>query len=233
VRRKLAHFLRVAAGDEQTAFGEQPDQLLVGLPERLGRWVEVRMVVLGAGQQERLGLVVEELGAAVEVRRVVLVPFDDEAVSFAILEARGEVLGRAADQVSGILSAEGVDPGRHRGRGRLAVRPRHHQGAVPGEEEAGEGLGHREHREPQPLGLHSLRVTAVHGVAHHHQIGRGGKVPHVEPHGGFDAGALQESAHRRIERAVGPADAVALLLQQTGERSHPCTPDRHAVDVEF
>src|SRR6185295_5120267 len=46
-------------------------------------------------------------------------------------------------------------------------------------------------------------------------------------------GAREQGAHRRIERPVGAADAVALLLQKAGERSHPRTADRHAVDVEL
>ena len=50
---------------------------------------------------------------------------------------------------------------------------------------------------------------------------------------GLDAGPFEEGAHGGIERAVGAAHAMALLLQQAGERSHPRPTDRHAVDVEL
>ena len=128
------------------------------------------MVVLGAGQQQRLGLVVEELGAAVEVGGVVLVPLDDEAVAGAVVEARRQVLGRAADQVAGIAAAGGVDPGRHRRRRRLAVGAGHHQGAVVVEEEAGERLRHRDDGQAEALGGDRLGVVAVDGVADDDQV---------------------------------------------------------------
>ena len=134
---QLAHLGGVAAGDQEAVRGEQREQPRVGVPERLRSRVEVGVVVLGAGQQQRLGLVVEELGAAVEVGGVVLVPLDDEAVAGAVVEARRQVLGRAADQVAGIAAAGGVDPGGHRGRRRLAVGAGDHQRAVVVEEEAG------------------------------------------------------------------------------------------------
>ncbi len=88
------------------------------------------MIVLGAGQQQGLGLVVEELGAAVEVGGVVLVALDDEAVAGAVVKAGGEVARSAADQVAGVPAAVGPDPGGHRRGRRLAVRPGDHQRAV-------------------------------------------------------------------------------------------------------
>jgi hypothetical protein len=200
--------------------------------QRLGAGVEVGVVVLDAGQQQRLRPVVEELGAAVEVGGVVLVPFDDEAGAGAGMEAARQVARHAADEVARIGAALRVDPGRD-GRGRrLAMGPRHHQRAAALQEEAGEGLRHGEVGDLPPLHLHRLHVVAADGVADHHQVGPRLEVDRVVAHGRPDAGALEQRAHRRIERAVGAADAMALLLQQTGQRRHPGTTDRQKVNVE-
>ena len=69
-----------------------------------------------------MGLIVEELGSAVEVGRVVLVSLDDEAVSGAVVEARGKVAGRAADQVAGIAAASGTTGGSPEPVGARSVR---------------------------------------------------------------------------------------------------------------
>src|SRR6185295_10789310 len=98
---------------------------------------------------------------------------------------------------------------------------------------AGESLRHRDDGEAQPLGLLRFRVVAVDGIADHHQVRPGIEVRGVISHCGADSGALEQRAHRRIERPIGPANAMALLLQEARERSHPRTANRHAVDIEL
>jgi hypothetical protein len=226
------HLRRVAAGDEEPVGRQQRDEALIGGGERLRRRVEIGVVVLDAGQDERLRLVVQELGAAVEVGGVVLVPFDDEARAGAAAEARREVARHAADQIAGIGAALAPHPRRHGGGRRLAVGAGDDERPAAGEEEARQGLRHRDERQPAALGLDRLRVVARHGVADDDQVGGRLEVLRIEADVRPHAAALEERAHRRVERPVGAAHAVPQLLQQAGQGRHARAADRDAVDVE-
>ncbi len=88
--------------------------------------VDVGVVELDVGEDERVGKVVEKLWALVEEGRVVLVALNDEGARGAQLEAGAEVLRHAADEERrlerGILArGDLVDPGKHAGGGGFAV----------------------------------------------------------------------------------------------------------------
>ncbi len=232
-RRQLADLRRIAAGDQQPAGGHDVDQASERREQCLRRGVEVGVVVLGAGEDQRVRPVVQELGAAVEIGRVVLVPLDDETLAGAVAEAGRQVLRRAADQIAGIRAAGRVYPGGH-GRGRrLAMRPRHHQRPVVLQEEARQRLRHRDPLETEPFSLDRLGVVAMDGVADHHQVGPGLEVGRVVPDGRIDPSRLEKGGHGWVQGAVRATDTMALRLQKTGKRSHPRTADREAIDVEL
>ena len=228
-----AHLGKVAAGDHLAVRRHQLDQPSVGVQQRLGRRVEVGVVVLDAGQHQGLGAVVEELRPAVEVGGVVLVALDHEAVAAAGAEADAEVAGHAADQEARLGAAVGEHPGGQRGGGGLAVGAGHHQRPAAGEEEAAQGLRHRVDRQPAALRLHRLGIVAAHRVAHHHQVRRRLEVGRVPAHPRYDAGVGEQRAHRRVERLVGAPHGVALLLQQASERRHAAPPDGDQVDGQL
>ncbi len=60
--------------------------------------VDVGVVELDVGEDERVGKVVHELGTLIEEGGVVLVAFEDEGAAIAELEAGAEVFGDASDE---------------------------------------------------------------------------------------------------------------------------------------
>ncbi len=190
------------------------------------------MVVLDAGEDRRLGPVVEELGAAVEVGGVVLVALDDEALARAGVEAAPQVQRHAADEIARIGAAGGIDPGRQRGGGRLAVGAGGHQRLAAGEEEARQGLRHGDLVEAALARRGGDRVVARHRVAHHHQVGRRVQVGRVVAHQRLDPGFGQQIAHRRVERRVTATHPMAQVLEQAGERGHAGAADGDEEDVQ-
>ncbi len=227
-----AHLGGVAAGDQAAIRRQESDQPGIGVGERRGGRIEIDVIVLDGGEDHGLRPVVQELGAAVEIGRVVLVALDDESPPRAAMEARAEIDRHAAHQEAGIPPAGGVDPGGHRRRRGLAVRPGDHQRRAVGEEEAGQRRGHRQALETEPFRFDRFGIVAAHGVAHHHEIRARRKMRRVETGPGDDAGLLEQVAHRRIERAVGAGDAMALGLQKAGERRHSGAADGDQVEMK-
>lgn len=101
-----------------------------------------------------------------------------------------------------------------------------------GEEEARQGLGHRQLLEAQALHFLDFDIGSRHGVADDDQLGPGLEVRRGEAHRGPDSCPGEERRHRGVEGAVGAADGVAFFLQQAGERRHARAADRDAVDIE-
>ena len=222
----------VGAGDQEPARRQPLDQPDEGPFQPLEVGIEIDVVVLQAGQDHGLRPVVPELRSAVEVGGVVLVPLDREARAAAEREAGSQADGRAADEETGIGAGARVDPGRHRGRRRLAVAAGDDQRVPVPEHEAVERFGHRQPRQAEFLGRHRLRVGARDRVADDDQVRSRRQVGRVVADHGLDARVGQQLAGRRIEGSVGSPHLVAQLPQQAGERRHAGAADRDQVDVQ-
>ena len=231
-RRQRTHFGAVAAGDDEARLRDQRDEAGISLEQRGRARIEIGVVVLDRSQDQGLGPVVQELGAAVEVGGVVLVSLDDETRTAAEAETRAEVDRHAADEKARISPALRPDRGGHRTGRCLAVRAGHHQRPAIGEEEPRQRLGHRQPREPQPLGFDRLRVVAADGVTDDDDIGCRVEVARRVALPGPDPGRFEQVAHRRIKRPVRTGHEVALRLQQTGEGCHSGTADGDQVDAQ-
>ena len=193
--------------------------------------IDVRVVELDRGEQQRLRAVVEELGALVEERGVVLVALDDEELAVAELEVAAEVERLAADHETRVAPGLLEHPGEQRRRRGLPVRPRHDDRAQVAQEELRQGLRQRHVR--QVAGQQRLPPPDCtrHLVAHHHQVGSTGEVLGPEPLLDGDAEPLEHRAHRRVDILVGPRHLVAALLEHPGERRHGDAADGNQVHV--
>ena len=74
----LGHVFAAVVGDDEAAARNQIDEALEGGFHGVEIGVDVSVVELDVGEDERVGKVVEEFGAFVEEGGVVLVAFDDE-----------------------------------------------------------------------------------------------------------------------------------------------------------
>ena len=98
----LGDVVAAVVGHDNAAARNQIDEALEGGFDGVEIAINVGVVELHVGEDERVGKVVEEFGAFVKKCGVVLVAFDDEGLRGAKLEARAEVLRNAADQKRGL-----------------------------------------------------------------------------------------------------------------------------------
>ena len=154
---------------------------------------------------QRTWAVVNKFGTAIEVRRVVLIRLDDEERFLAETRRAVEVLGHAADEITGVEPGALQDPGHHTGGRGLAVRTRH-----------GNHPAVRQHVCTQPLGTGHVAQPAVEDVfdrlvasgkprvADDHEIGFWIQVAGVETLERVYLRLRELIAHRRIQGVVRP-----------------------------
>ena len=177
--------------------------------------VDVGVIELDVGEDERVRKVVEELRALVEEGGVVLVAFDDEGARGAQLKAGAEVFRDAADEERRLkrgIFARGdlVDPGQHAGGGGFAVGSGDDERRAAGEEFLAQQRGHG--GEGNALVEHALdfRIAARERVADDDEIGRGCEIRFGVGLEDGNAERAQQIAHGRIGGLVGAGDAMAL-----------------------
>ena len=230
----VTHPCVARVADEEPALGhcahESTERRLVR--RRIG--VDVDVVVLDAGDDRdvvgRYADVVDELRPLLPEDGVVFVALDDERGAAPVRSdarrahggAARQALGQAADEPAGLVASAGEEPGAHRARSRLAVRPGHDERPAAGEKEGPQGRRHRRALEPQSLRRLRLGVVLADGVADDHE---------VEPRAPLDVGCvvalqaadarrLERGPDRRVERDVGPAHLVPRGRQQA-RRARP------------
>ena len=194
------------------------------------------MVELDVGEDERVGKVVQELRAFVEEGGVVLVAFDDEGARGAQLKAGAEVFRDAADEEGwlerGILArGDLVDPRQHAGGGGFAVRAGDDERLAAGEKFLVQQRGHGGEGNALVEDALDFRVAARERIADDDEIGRGIEIGFGVGLEDRDAERAQQIAHGRIGGFVGAGDAMALQLQQAGQRGHGGAADADEMNV--
>ena len=208
---------------DQRARGRQPAHQLRELALHVREVaVDVGVVELDRGDDQRVGVVVEELRRLVEEGGVVLVALDHELGPGAVAEAAAEVLGQPADQQRRIAPRL-EQQRRHEARGGgLAVRAGDHHRVLAADRVLVERVGEGAVRDAAVDRRARLGVLAAHGVPDHDQVGPPRQhVLGAEAERDRDAPALERRAHRRVDVLVGAGDGVAAL-PSAGPRASPC-----------
>ena len=147
VRDAFGDILAAVVGDDEAAARNEIDEALEGGLHGVEIGVDVGVVELDVGEDERVGKVVQELRTLVEEGGVVFVAFDDEGARGAQLKAGAEVFCNAADEERRLKRrcfARGrlVDPRQHAGGGGFAVRSGDDERLAAGEKLFAQQRGH-------------------------------------------------------------------------------------------
>ena len=174
----LGHVFAAVVGDDEAAARDEIDEALEGGLDGFEIGVDVGVVELDVGEDERVGKVVEELRTLVEEGGVVLVAFDDEGARGAQLEAGAEVFCDAADEERrlerGILArGDLVNPRQHAGGGGFAVGSGDDERLAADEKLFAQQRGHRGEGNALVEDALDFRVAARERVADDDEIGRG------------------------------------------------------------
>ncbi len=187
---------------------------------------DVAMVEFDVGDGGERRPVVEEFWGRVEIGGLVLVALDDQRCPGPGQPgALAEVPRDAADQEARTGAGDVVDPGQHRGGGRLAVGAGDDMGGMPGADHVpGDGRREGDHRRAAGGGGAEFGVPGRYGGAEHDRVepgpvGSGAEIVHGERQD-RDGMRGEDVAHRRMRRVVGAADDVAELLEHHGEAGH-------------
>ena len=237
-RHALAHVLAAVERHQPPAPRNQVHQPLERRLHRRQVRVDVRVVELHMGQDRRVGKVVQELRPLVEERRVVLVAFEDEGLAYSLHhrphhEAGAKVLRHAANQerrrkLRPRARGNFIYPRQHAGRGRLAMRPGHHQRLAPRQKLVVQHRSHRGKRNARVQHKLQLDVAARDGIAHDHEVRPRRKVAlRIRLHQ-RNPQPSQQVAHRRIRRRVRARHPVPARLQHPRQRRHrrPANPNQ-------
>ena len=189
------------------------------------------MVVFEVVEDAGARPVVDELGALVEERGVVLVGLDDEERRFAEPRADAEVERHTADEEAGRKPCVLEDPREHAARRGLAVRARDREHPTLAQHLAREPLGPRCVRDAAFEQRLDHRHAARHDIADHHHIRRRVELRGVETGHDVDAERLELRAHRRIDVAVGPGDAMTGGARDGRDAAHEGAADAEDVQV--
>src|ERR1700685_4080965 len=203
--------------------------------------INVGVIELNVGENQRVGKIVHELGPFIEKGRVVLVALDDERASLAQAKAGAEVFRDASNKEGRrpcriAAASYFINPGQHAGGGRLAVGSSNDQGLVavgfrgPDElimddpRQRGKGHALIEH------GLY-LNVATRNGISNNDEVGRGLKVCFRKRLVDWDSQFAQQAGHGRIGGLVRTCDTMTPELEQSGKRGHGGTADSYEMDV--
>ena len=232
----LRHVGAAVVGHNRAAPRHQVHQPIEGRLDRCQVHVNVGVVKLDVGQDQRVGKVMQELGAFVEEGGVVLIALDDEGARGPQLKTRAEVLCHAADEERRLQrrilrGCELVDPRQHAGGGGLAVRARDDQRFAAHQELLAQQGGHR--GEGNPLIEYALDFWIASGerVADDDEIRGWFEIGFGVRFQNGDAEPAQQVAHGRIGSLVGAGDAMSPQLEQPGQRRHGGAADATEVNV--
>src|SRR5579872_6754937 len=105
----------------------QVHQSLERCLDRVKILVDVGVIELDRSENDGIGEIMQELRSLVEECGVVFVALEDEVVAIAEVKAGTEILGNASDQERRIEASGMENPGKHGGRGGLAMGSGDHQ----------------------------------------------------------------------------------------------------------
>jgi len=227
---------RGVKGDDASAPGNEIDEAAKGSLHGIKIEIDVGVVKLNMRENQRVRKVVHELRPFIKEGRVVFIALNDESLAGLVLKAGAEVLCDAANQKRWRepgMAPRGdlVDPGQHAGRGGFAVRAGDDERFAPGEEFIMNDLRHGGERQLAVKHVLQFSVAARDGVADDGEIGRGLQVGLGKRLGNGNAKAREQVGHGRIGRLIGAGDAVALLLEESGERGHGRAADADEMNV--
>ena len=221
----LGHVLAAIERHNQAAARDQVYESLEGCLHGVEVGVDVGVVKLDVGQNQRIGKVMEKFRPLVEEGGIVFVALHDEGARGPQLKAGSKVLRHAADQkrrlqCRRLSRGHLVYPCQHAGGGGFAVRAGNHQRLAADEKLFAQQRGHRgEGNALVEYPLH-FRIAARERIADDDQIrlrieiGFSVRLQHRNPK------PAQQIAHGRIGCLVGAGNAVPLQLQQPGQRRH-------------
>ena len=223
-------------GDDEAAARDEIDEALESNLDGFEIGIDVGVVELNVRENERCGKVMEEFRAFVEEGCIVLVALEDEVAGGAELKACAEVLRDAADEERRLkqwILARGhlVDPREHAGGGGLAVRSGDDKRFATGKEFFAQQCGHGCERNTLVEDALNFGIAARERVADDDEVGNRIEIRFAVWLADGNAERAKQIAHGRIGGLVGACDAVALELQQAGERGHGCAADTDEVNV--
>ena len=232
----FGHVWAAVVGDDEAAARNEIDEALEGGFDGFEVGVDVGVVELDVGEDERVGKVVEKLGALVEEGGVVLVAFEDEVARGTELKARAEIFRDAADEERRLkrgICARGdlVDPGQHAGGGGFAVGSGDDERFAAFEKFLAQQRGHGGEGNALVEDAFDFRIAAGERIADDDEIGSGIEIRFGVGLEDGNAERAKQIAHGRIGGLVGAGDAMALELKQAGERGHGRAADADEVDV--
>jgi hypothetical protein len=232
VAEDVAHPGMAHRRDDPTIGGHRPDE-----PSERGLHVievavDVGVVELDRGQDQRVRVVVEELRRLVEEGGVVLVALDDEVVARTLAKRAAEVERDAADQQGRIPARRGQHLGDEVRRRRLAVRPGDGDAVAARDRQLVERVRERAVGNAGLDRRLRLGIVGADRVPDHDEVGLGIEdVSGRESLEHVDAPVRERGAHRRVQLLVGAGDVDAARLQEARQRPHARAADGDEVDT--
>ncbi len=165
-------------GDDEAAARNEIDEALESDLDGFEIGVDVGVIELDVGEDERVGKVVEELWALVEEGGVVFVAFDDEGARGAELKAGAEVLRYATDEEGRLerrifARRDLINPREHAGGGGLAVGAGDDERFAAGEKFFAQQRGHGGEGNALVEDAFDFGIAARERVADDDEVGRG------------------------------------------------------------
>ena len=221
----------VAPDDDAAAARNEIDEALEGELIDVEVGVDVGMVELDGGDDEVIGLVVEEFCGFVPIGGIVFVAFENEFGTAGEAVALAEIFGDTADEEIRMLSRHVEDPGEHGGGGGFSVRAADDDGMLAGEKFFFEDFGQRAMRELAVEHLFDFHIAARNGIADDDKIRRGSEILGVERGSVLDAERFEKRGGGRIHAGVRARDFVAAFAKHASEGRHGGAADTNHVNV--
>ena len=162
---------RAVESDDPSAARNQIHEALERGLDGIEIFVDIGMIELDGGEDDRVGKVMQELRSLVEESGVVLVAFQNEMFSLSEMKAGAKVFCDSADQKRWLHACGMKDPRQHGGGGGLAVRAGDDQHFPAAQEFVMQQLRERTKWDALVKDAFEFNVTARNCIAHDHQIG--------------------------------------------------------------
>ena len=193
--------------------------------------VDVGVIEFQRGDDQVVGLVMEELCGFVPIRGIVFVAFQDEILAAAEAIALTKILGNATNQKIRAFFRHLKNPREHRCRGRFPVRATHDDGVFAGKKFFFEDFRQRFVNQLAVEHFLHFDIAAGDGVANHDQVGGRREMRGVELGVVRNAERFEKNGGGRIYAGVGTGHAKAAFAQHSGERRHGRAANANHVDV--
>jgi len=193
--------------------------------------VDIGVIIFEGGEDEVVGMVVEEFRGLVPVGGIVFIALEDKFLAAGEAIALAKILGDAADEEIRLFPGHMKNPGEHGGGGGFAVSAADDDRVPSRQEFFFEDFGKGAIRQLAIENFLHLDIAAGNGVADNNEIRRRSQMRGIEHAGIRDAQGFKERRSGRIDAGVGTGDAIATLAQHSRKRSHRRAADADHVDV--